>query len=120
MGSAYKQTGYPHQCAEPLALEMLHRSSSDVNSEDPVLRKVAALIDYDKATEGRKYVIVRMSQFQYKRAKSLNICTREDKDKLTVVRDDGDGTALLIGVDSRSKAYIAVEAFEGSFCRFRR
>jgi hypothetical protein len=40
---------------EPLALEMLpYRSSSDVNSEDPVSTQGRCAIDL-AATEGRKY-----------------------------------------------------------------
>ena len=62
-------------------------------------------------------VLVRVGEdlyFQYNRAKSFNIGTKEDKDRLTVVRDDRDGTSLLIGMDSRSTNFFYVEDFEGS------
>jgi hypothetical protein len=45
---------------------------------------------------------------------NLSILVRQDKDRLTVVRDDGDGTSLLIGMDSRSTNFFCVEDFEGS------
>jgi hypothetical protein len=69
-----------------------------VNPEDPVLLKVAAFVDYNKTIEGSEYVLAQVGRdhyFQYNRAKSFNIGTNEDKDRLTVVRDDGDGTILL-------------------------
>jgi hypothetical protein len=87
-----------------------------VNSEYPVLLKVAAFVEYNKTTEGSEYVLVRMGQdhyFPYNRAKSFNVGTQEDKDRLTVVQDDGDGTMLLIGMKSRSIDFFCVENFEG-------
>jgi hypothetical protein len=120
MGSAYEETGYPQQCFNAQNhwhLKWYVDRRVTVNPEDPVLLKVAAFVDYHKTIEGSESVLVRVGQdhyFQYNRAKSFNIGTKEDKDRLTVVRDDGDGTSLLIGMDSRSTNFFYVEDFEGS------
>jgi hypothetical protein len=120
MGSAYEATGYPQQCFNAQNhwhLKWYIARQVIVNPEDPVLLKVAAFVDYNKTTEGSEYVLVQVGQdhyFQYNRAKSFNIGTKEDKDRLTFVRDDGDGTSLFIGMDSRSTNFFYVEDFEGS------
>jgi hypothetical protein len=108
MGSAYEATGYPQQCFNAQNhrhLKWYTDRQVTVNPEDPVLLKVDAFVDYNKTTEGSEYVLVQVGQdhyLQYNRAKSFNIGTKEDKDRLAVVRDDGDGTSILIGIDSRS------------------
>jgi hypothetical protein len=119
-GSAYEATGHPQQCFNAQNhwhLNWYTDRHATVNPEDPVLLKVAAFVDYNKTIEEIEYVLVQVGQdhyFQYNRAKSFNVGTKEDKDRRTVVRDDGDGTSLLIGMDSRSTNFFYVEDFDGS------
>jgi hypothetical protein len=119
MGNALQTLNDPQSCfngQNNWSLGWFDDRSVETDPLYPSLFKIAAFVDYGKASVDQ-YVVVRVKDtssllplgpiyLQYNRAKDFNIGTREGADSLTVVREKfQDGTELLAKLDATTTTY---------------
>lgn len=110
MGGAVRATNYPRRCYNAQNHWHVGWYSSrsieiDPYSVSPAVYPVVPFVDFNKASSG-EYVVVKLTgldlYMQYNRQKSFNVETGELQDRLTIVRDTGEGTDLLAGLNDDS------------------
>jgi hypothetical protein len=110
MGGAVRATDYPRRCYNAQNHWHVGWYSSrsieiDLYSMSPAVYRVIPFVDFNKASAG-EHVVVKLTgldlYMQYNRQKSFNIETGELQDRLTIVRDTGEGTDLLAGLNDDS------------------
>jgi Gametolysin peptidase M11 len=110
MGGAVRATNYPRRCYNAQNHWHVGWYSSrsieiDPYSTSSAVYRVIPFVDFNKANTG-EYAIVKLTgldlYMQYNRQKSFNVETGELQDRLTIVRDTGEGTDLLAGLSDDS------------------
>jgi hypothetical protein len=110
MGGAVRATNYPQRCYNAQNHWHVGWYSSrsieiDPYSVSPAVYRVIPFVDFNKASAG-EYALVKLTgldlYMQYNRQKSFNVETGELQDRLAIVRDTGEGTDLLAGLNDDS------------------
>jgi hypothetical protein len=104
MGFSYSVNGWPSMCFNAQKHWVSGWYDDRVLEVDPnqgIWRgRVAAFVDY-RLTSPHEYVVIKVGQvyLQYNRAKGMNYQTREKRNQIAIVEDEGNGSEMLAGLD---------------------
>jgi hypothetical protein len=111
MGSAVRKTNYPQRCYNAQnhwRVGWFSRRAVEVDPHSTAVYKLAPFVDYNKTAED-EYVVIKVTgldlYLQFNRQKSFNIDTGEFPDSLAIVKDTGEGTNLLAGLNLIQSRY---------------
>ena len=113
----HDQKEFPANCfnaANHWEMGWFRNSRITVNADSPAqIVKVAPFVDYRSIPAGTEYkVLVEISNRRmyahFNKAKSYNQDTHDHKDKLVIVREDGDGTELISAL-AKGQSHSGVE-----------